>query len=78
MRAWVESQACQSRSFCDTCRLKRVFREQLHRQGIVATPDFPCPHGVTMANLPIPSKVATKGRCLTCEQAAMARAESAG
>lgn len=68
MKNWFESLPCASRAFCEPCRLNQPFRQALAEKGIVPHEDFPCPHGITLENLPLQAAIVGKGRCLTCEE----------
>lgn len=51
MKLWPATVACASRAHCAACRLRPEFRASI----VAKYPqwDGTCPHGVTLANLPL-------------------------
>ncbi len=47
--------------FCLWCRTNEAWRASVRLPAL-------CPEGVDLTNLPIESRPAKKGRCLTCEE----------
>lgn len=63
MRAWIENGECRLKSpdNCLWCRSDEAWRAQV---GLPSE----CPEGVTITTLPLESRPANKGKCLTCEE----------
>lgn len=48
---WIDSKACASRRFCESCRGDAEWRASLLKSGVVNERDFACPYGMDKTGL---------------------------